>query len=234
MTRRETGTPANPHGSRTGKRRSGARPRRATTLPPQVVNDARTLPADVREESGLPGHTLRCLRPHEGTNTYADPKTGKVYSFRLSPIGAVCADGYVRVGRSGRTREQYAHRIVWEAVNGPIPDGYQVDHKNHSRADNRIRNLQLLTPGQNITRAQRWREQQGKPAPGAKLTADQVLQIRTSLAGIPATELAPQLGVSIGTLRAARRGDTWRHITPNPRLQKRRRPGAAKGKRPKR
>lgn len=233
MTRRQTGTPANPHGGRTGAGRSGARPRKRSQWP-RVRNDALTLPVELRKASGLRVATLRRLRPHQASNTYADPKTGQIYSARLGPIGAVCADGYVRVGKAAKSREQYAHRIVWEAANGEIPDGYQVDHKNHSRADNRIRNLQLLTAGQNVTRAQRWREQQGKPAPGAKLTADQVLQLRTSLAHIPATELAPRFGVSIPTVRSARRGDTWRHIKPNPRLQKRQRPGAGKGKRPKR
>lgn len=39
----------------------------------------------------------------------------------------------------------YEHRAVWEAANGPIPDGFHIHHLNHVRNDNRIENLALLT-----------------------------------------------------------------------------------------
>jgi hypothetical protein len=40
-------------------------------------------------------------------------------------------------------------RLVWFAVNGPIPEGMQINHKNHIRDDDRIDNLELVTPTQN-------------------------------------------------------------------------------------
>lgn len=227
MTRRPTGTPANPHGSRTGTRRSGARPRRATTLPPQVVDDALTLPEELRKASGLTVHILRRLRPHFGSNVYADPKTGQVYSARLNPIGAVCADGYVRIGRGnrpGKEHEQYAHRIVWGAVHGPIPDDKQIDHRNHQRADNRIANLQLLTQLQNNRKATRRRLQEGLPSPFARLTDDQVSAIRAAAGKRTDVSWAAELGVSAWTVRGARSGKTYRHVKPCPRLRNHARP----------
>lgn len=41
------------------------------------------------------------------------------------------------------------HRLVWQEWAGLIPEGYYVDHKNGDKADNRLDNLQLLTPEEN-------------------------------------------------------------------------------------
>ena len=46
-----------------------------------------------------------------------------------------------------------AHRLIYACFHGKIPEGYVVDHINHDRADNRIVNLQLLTPKENSRKA---------------------------------------------------------------------------------
>lgn len=44
-----------------------------------------------------------------------------------------------------------AHRVVWLAAHGKIPPGLQVNHINGTRFDNRIANLELVTPqGNNL------------------------------------------------------------------------------------
>lgn len=42
-----------------------------------------------------------------------------------------------------------AHRLVYETFNGEIPEGYEIDHINFVRDDNRLCNLQLLTQSEN-------------------------------------------------------------------------------------
>ena len=42
-----------------------------------------------------------------------------------------------------------AHRVIWEMFNGPIPDGMEIDHQNHNRADNRLANLRVVTKQEN-------------------------------------------------------------------------------------
>ena len=41
------------------------------------------------------------------------------------------------------------HRFVYEVFKGSITSFFEVDHINNSKFDNRIKNLQLLTPKQN-------------------------------------------------------------------------------------
>lgn len=59
--------------------------------------------------------------------------------------------GYLQVclRKDGKNHSLYVHRLVWEAFNGPIPEGMQVNHINEIKSDNRLRNLNLMTKVQN-------------------------------------------------------------------------------------
>lgn len=52
--------------------------------------------------------------------------------------------------KNGEKTYHWLHRLVWEAFNGPIPDGMQVNHINEDKMDNRVENLNLMTPIENI------------------------------------------------------------------------------------
>lgn len=49
-------------------------------------------------------------------------------------------DGYESVSR-GKGTFQLTHRRIWEALNGGIPKGFVIHHKNHNHFDNRPNNL---------------------------------------------------------------------------------------------
>lgn len=51
------------------------------------------------------------------------------------------------------------HRVVYEAFVGKIPKGYDIDHINSDRGDNRLVNLQLLTHRENIIKSWKTRKQ---------------------------------------------------------------------------
>lgn len=59
--------------------------------------------------------------------------------------------GYVRVSTGGGERD-YAHRLVWEYVWGPIPDGLVIDHLCRNRACIRPDHLEPVTRGENVRR----------------------------------------------------------------------------------
>jgi hypothetical protein len=42
------------------------------------------------------------------------------------------------------------HRAVWEAFNGPIPEGYDIDHIDGNPQNNSLSNLQAITHQENI------------------------------------------------------------------------------------
>ena len=58
------------------------------------------------------------------------------------------ADGYY-TGNKKNYPEGRRCRLIWLAVNGPIPEGMQINHKNQIRGDDNIQNLELVSPAEN-------------------------------------------------------------------------------------
>lgn len=50
---------------------------------------------------------------------------------------------YYQCGNYFQRRGIRLHRTVWEAANGPIPDGYHVHHIDGDRSNNQLKNLEL-------------------------------------------------------------------------------------------
>ena len=63
--------------------------------------------------------------------------------------------GYYRLNLSHQKKKKryFCHRFVFEAIKGVIPEGFEIDHKNEVKTDNRIKNLQLLTHQQNVEKS---------------------------------------------------------------------------------
>ena len=156
---------------------------------------------------------IRDVIRHEQTGLLVDPKRGVIYGTGGAPVGSVCGDGYVRLGSRRGHPCIYAHRLVWETVNGPIPPGLQIDHLNGCKADNRVSNLEVVTQSENVLRAiAMGLMPRGEDKVQAKLTDEAVRQIRNTVGQVATRKWARILGVDPAVVRAVRQGRTWRHV----------------------
>jgi hypothetical protein len=108
--------------------------------------------------------------------------------------------GYLRLTFNKRTRVQ-AHRIVWMVFNGDILKGIQINHKNGIKNDNRIENLELATPSQQMIHAVnvlgRRVGNHTHKARHWKLTEDHVREILLLLSqGLTFTQVAEKFNVT--------------------------------------
>ena len=128
--------------------------------------------------------------------------------------GAADKLGYGRVN-IGKHRTHLAHRIAYEAANGPIPKGQCVLHRCDTPACIRPSHLYLGTQKQNAAdREERGRSPRGEARPNSKLTNEAVKIIReeakertTSLRG-----LGRRFGVELSSIRQVLSGRTWTHV----------------------
>ena len=105
--------------------------------------------------------------------------------------------GYGRT-RDPRTKKSWrAHRMVWEMVNGPIPEGLEVLHLCDNPPCVNPAHLMVGTHAENMRQAaERDRMQDWRTHPRAKLTDDQVTEIRMRhISGETQAALAAEFGV---------------------------------------
>ena len=89
----------------------------------------------------------RRVRSGNRFNTNIDSAVKKGKILKQVDVGF----GYLQVclRKNNKNHSLYVHRLVWEAFNGLIPEGMQVNHINEIKSDNRLDNLNLMTAVQN-------------------------------------------------------------------------------------
>ena len=69
-----------------------------------------------------------------------DVEKGTIYSLKRNKyIGTDNGNGYLMVSKN-----KLIHRLIWECVNGEIPNGYDVHHIDKNKQNNSIYNLELI------------------------------------------------------------------------------------------
>ena len=78
-------------------------------------------------------------------------KIGAIQKAHKQPIGTTSESSYGYVTRKTAPRvREFEHRLVYEAVNGPIPGGYVIHHVDGDKRNNVLSNLEMLTVGEHM------------------------------------------------------------------------------------
>ena len=118
--------------------------------------------------------------------------------------------GYKTISAEGK--EFYAHRLVWEVTNNKSPEGLVIRHTCDTPACINPSHLIEGTHGDNVQdKLRRDRHPRGSKHYNAVLSNTFVLWLR-SLDRPNFRELSANTSVSVGALKAAYYGHTWKHV----------------------
>jgi len=111
--------------------------------------------------SESPQHPIRRLARHKDF-------TGALAAEAVAgPNGCLLWAGSLNQSGYGVFRTRYVHRLAWEMVHGPVPDGLELDHhKCFNRNCVNVEHLEPVTPAENKRRMREqhpeWGKQWGK------------------------------------------------------------------------
>lgn len=144
-----------------------------------------------------------------------EPDAGLIFGKYGRAIGSVSDPGYLSAGfylPSGGRQAVYLHRVIWEYVNGELAEGLVTNHKNGVKTDNRIANLEAVTPRQNTQHAFRTglSVTVGERCHLAVLSSRDAVQIyEMAWGGVPRKQIAAQFGVATNAVWRIQYGQTW-------------------------
>ena len=127
-------------------------------------------------------------------------------------------DGYLIVGlyRDGKCKTVRVHRIVAKAFIDNPHNLPEINHIDEDKTNNHVENLEWCTTAYNLTYGHRLECVRGEKAPKAKLTPDQVEEIRRIyIKGdleFGQSALGKKYGVSHPAIACIVKNKTWRHL----------------------
>ncbi len=127
--------------------------------------------------------------------------------------------GYRRVGivANGRRKLWFVHQLVAQVFIGEKPPGYHVNHIDSHRANNRVDNLEYVTPLGNQRHSwattNRQPPHRGEATNFAKLSESDVIQIRRMRAeGLTYKAIAQHFDTKPANVWHICVGRTWKHL----------------------
>jgi len=144
----------------------------------------------------IEGQLIRLERTRNQWNSFAQKKVKTRYPTRYV-FHTSARKGYMRytISKKGKLKRFFAHRMVLMLFSKVDPERLYVNHINGIHNDNRLENLEWVTPSENEQHSFRVL---GKKVHNRKLTDLQVREIRASQ--LPSRAVAKQYGVNKTTI----------------------------------
>lgn len=118
----------------------------------------------------------------------------------------------INLKRDGKWKTHSVHRLVTDAFLGPCPEGMERNHIDGNRANNRLDNLEFVTPSENILGAVR-RGHRGENRWNAVLTDDLVRTIRQMRGeGKTVSAICRELNLNQSAVAHVAAGRSWKHV----------------------
>lgn len=156
---------------------------------------------------------------------YFVTSAGEIYGPRGKPLrGYKDRYGYhcVSLGPRGKAVGVKVHRAVMSGFLGGIPEGMHVNHRNGNKLDNRIENLEVNTPAENVRHTYSTLGRKGtntNPVKGSGhhnsiLTEDDARKIRKLYReGWTQVDLASRFKTRQTNISMIVRRTAWAHVT---------------------
>lgn len=131
------------------------------------------------------------------------------------------SDGYVYISlyKDGSKKTYCKHRLILESFICKPDENYECNHKNGIKDDNRLENLEWVTPSENQLHAYAnglTLPRRGEKNGSCKLTKEDIESIikeyRRGVPGFDCEGLANKYGVSAGHISTIINGNVWEHL----------------------
>lgn len=131
----------------------------------------------------------------------------------MKPMEGEDGHTHVILYKDGKGKKQYVHRLILITFRRKPKPKEESRHINGVPHDNRIENLEWGSKSDNqLDRITHGTSNRGERSGSAKLTENQVLEIRERVGGESLRTLAKEYGVSHTAIRRAANGMKWSHL----------------------
>lgn len=124
------------------------------------------------------------LYPIPGFKDYYIVKNkNKVFSFKRKKYLKILSDKhgylYVLLSKNKKRKQMYIHRLQWITfINAEITEGFEIDHIDSDKRNNKLKNLQLLSKRENISKAHKdGRHQYGELSSNSTFSNEEIHKI---------------------------------------------------------
>jgi hypothetical protein len=120
--------------------------------------------------------------------------------------------GYYKItSRKEGNHNRFLHRLIWEDVNGKVPNGYEIHHIDDNPLNNEISNLKCLSKFEHMSLHKK--RLIGEKNSNSKLNESQVWTIKRMLdLNYTVKHIARVFGVHISTIYRISYGKRWGHV----------------------